>query len=98
MTIEAEDAAEQVGAEAVHHRHDDDQGGDPEGDPEKGKDRDNRNEPLLPSRPQIAERDHPLERVEDHADPRARLKVAGRSIITCQKLTCTISTAANPDP
>src|SRR6266851_5666380 len=33
MTVEAEDAAEQIGAKAVHDRHDDDQGGNPEGDP-----------------------------------------------------------------
>ena len=58
---------EQIGAEAVHHRHDDDQGGDAERDPEQRKDRDDRDEAFLPARPQIAERDHPLERVEDHA-------------------------------
>ena len=67
IAVEAEDAAEQVGAEPVHHRHHDDQGGDAERDPEQRKDRDDRDEPFLPPRPQIAERDHPLERAEDHA-------------------------------
>ena len=66
IAVEAEDAAQKVGAEPVHHRHDDDQGGDAERDPQEREDRDHRDEPLLPPRPQIAERDHPLEGVEDH--------------------------------
>ena len=68
MAVEPENAAEQIGAEAVHHRHDDDQRRDAERDAEQRKDRDDRDEAFLPPRPQIAERDHPLERVEDHVD------------------------------
>ena len=67
MAVEAEDAADQVGAEPVHHRHHDDQGGDPERDAEQREDRDDRNKAFLPPRPQIAERHHPLEGTEDHA-------------------------------
>ena len=66
IAVQTEDAAHQVGAEAVHYRHDDDQGGHTEGDPEQRKDRDDRDEPLRPPRPQIAERHHPLEGIEDH--------------------------------
>ena len=67
MAVEAEDAAEQLGAEPVHHRHHDDQRRDAERDAEQREDRDDRDEPFLPARPQIAERDHPLEGAEDHA-------------------------------
>ncbi len=67
MAVETKDAAEEVGAKTVHHRHDDDQGGNPEGDPEQRKDRDDRDETFLPPRPQIAKRDHALECAEDHA-------------------------------
>ena len=68
VSIEPEDAADQLGAEPVHHRHHDDQRRDPERDPEQREDRDDRDKPLGPPRPQIAERDHPLECVEDHGD------------------------------
>jgi hypothetical protein len=61
MAVEAEDAAEQLGAEAVHHRHDDDQGGDAERDAEEGEQRDQRNEALLPARLQLTHRHVPLE-------------------------------------
>src|SRR5580693_6195903 len=64
IAVEAQDAGEQIGAKPVHHRHDDDQGGDTERDPEQRKDRDDRDEPFLPPRPQITERDHPLEGAE----------------------------------
>ena len=37
MAVEPEDAAQQFLAEAVHHRHDDDQGGDAEENAEEGK-------------------------------------------------------------
>ena len=61
MPVEAEDAAQQFLAEAVHHRHDDDQGGDAEEDAEEREQGDDRNEPFLPARPQVADGDHPLE-------------------------------------
>ena len=67
VAVETENPAEQVGAKAIHHRHDDDQGGNPKRDPEQREDRDYRDKPLLPSRPQITKRDHPLECAEDHA-------------------------------
>src|SRR6516164_1909380 len=67
MAVETENPAEQVSAKAIHHRHNDDQGGNPKRDPEQREDRDYRDKPLLPSRPQITKRDHPLECAEDHA-------------------------------
>ena len=69
MAVETEDAADQIGAEAVHDRHDDDQGGDAERDAEQREDGDNRDEAFLPPRPQIAERDHPFKSAEDHVTP-----------------------------
>ncbi len=61
VSVEPENAADQLGAEPVHHRHHDDQGRDPERDAEQREDRDDRDKALGPPRPQIAERDHPLE-------------------------------------
>jgi hypothetical protein len=61
VTAQTQDAAQQLMAEAVHHRHDDDQGRDPEGDAEQGKGGDHRDEAFLPARPQIAPRHHPFE-------------------------------------
>ena len=79
MAVEAEDAADQIGAKPVHHRHHDDQRRHPERDPEQRKDRDDRDKPLLPPRPQIAERDHPLEGTEDHAAAVSRSGEGGRA-------------------
>jgi hypothetical protein len=66
VPVEAEDAAEQLGAEPVHHRHDDDQGRHTEGDAQQREPGDDGDESLLPARAQIAHRHHPLERVEGH--------------------------------
>ena len=80
MAVEAEDAAQQLGAEAVHHRHDDDERGDAERDAEQREDGDDGDEALLAPRAQIAERDHALERAEDHrvAPSRARAAFGGK--------------------
>ena len=64
MAVEAEDLVEQFLAEAVHHRHHDDQGGDAQHDAEEGEPGDDRDESFLAPRPQIAQRQHPLERRE----------------------------------
>src|SRR3954453_8118783 len=79
MAVEAEDAADQIGAEAVHDRHDDDQGRDAGRYAEQREDRDDRDEAFLPPRPQIAERDHPFERAEDHVANRCTTASSGRS-------------------
>ena len=71
IAVEAQDAAQQIGAKPVHHRHHDDQSGDAERNPEQREDRDDRDEPFLPPRPQIAECDHAFERAENHAISRA---------------------------
>ncbi len=64
MAVEAENLVEQLAAKAVHHRHDDDQGGDAEHDAEEGESGNDRDESLLAPRPQIAQRQHPFERRE----------------------------------
>src|SRR5690606_12549673 len=51
VAIHPQDPAHQLDTKAVHHRHDDDERRDPDGDPEEGKDRYDRNEAFLPARP-----------------------------------------------
>src|SRR5262249_19447386 len=79
VAVKAEDAADQIGAEAVHDRHDNDQRRDAEGDAEQREDRDDRDEAFRPPRPQIAESDHPPERAEDHVPNREIAMSSGRS-------------------
>jgi hypothetical protein len=62
VAVEPEDLIEQLLAEPVHHRHDDDQRGHPEQDAEEGEPGDDRNEALFATGAQIAQRQHPLER------------------------------------
>ena len=62
MAVEAQNLVEQFVAEAVHHGHDDDQGGDSEHDAKEGEPGDDRDESLLPPRAQVAQRQHPFER------------------------------------
>ena len=50
MSVDAEDLAEKFGAETVHHRHDDDQGGDTKHDAGKRKSRDHGDEGFTSSR------------------------------------------------
>jgi hypothetical protein len=61
MAVEAEDLVEQLRAEAVHHRHHGDQGGDAQHDAEEREQGDHRNESLPPARPEVAQRQHPFE-------------------------------------
>jgi len=64
MSVQAQNLVEQFLAEAVHHRHHDDQRGDAQHDAEEGKRGIDRDESLLPPRPQISQRQHPFERSE----------------------------------
>ena len=61
MAVKPEHLVEQLLAEAVHHRHDDDQRRDAERDADEGEAGDDRDEALLAARPQIAKRHHPFE-------------------------------------
>ena len=78
MAVEAEDLVEQFLAEAVHHRHDDDQRRHAEHDAEEGKAGDDRDEAFLAARPQIAQRQHPFERRERRACRSARSSMRSR--------------------
>jgi hypothetical protein len=53
MPVEADDALKQFLAEAVHHRHDDDQSRDAERDADQREPGDDRNKPLLPPRAEV---------------------------------------------
>lgn len=72
MAVEAEDAAEQFLAEAIHHAHDDDEGGDAKGDAHEREDGDDRDEALALAGAEIAEGDHPFEGVEHQRRGRNR--------------------------
>ena len=61
MPVEAEDLVQQFLAEAVHHRHHDDQRGDAEHDAEERKPGDDGDEAFLATRPQIASGQQPFE-------------------------------------
>jgi len=61
VPVEPEDAVEQFGAEAVHHRHDDDQRGNAQRDADQRNDGDDGHRRLLAAGPEIAPGDHPLE-------------------------------------
>ena len=60
----AEDAAEELGAEAVHHAHDDDEGGNPQDDACDRQRGDHRDGALAPPGAQITPGDGPFERAE----------------------------------
>ena len=60
VAVETEDLGEQLVAEAVHHRHDDDQSGDAEHDAREGETGDNGDEAFGAACPQVARRQHPL--------------------------------------
>ncbi len=64
VAVEADHLLHQIVAEAVHHRHDDDQRRDPEHDAEEGEAGDHRDRLLRVAGAQVAERHHPLERGE----------------------------------
>ena len=61
MAVQSEHLVEQLLAEAVHHRHHDDERGDAKHDADEGETGDDRDEALLAARPQVAQRHHPLE-------------------------------------
>ena len=61
MPVQAQDPVQKLLAEAVHDRHDDDQRGDPERDPEKREPSDDGDQAFAAARPQIAHRHHPFE-------------------------------------
>ena len=67
MAVQPQHAVEQLGAKAVHHRHHDDQRRHAERNADQRNDRGERDEPFLPPRAQIAERDGALERREHQA-------------------------------
>ena len=79
MAVEADDLVEQLGAEAVHHAHHDDQGGDAEHHRDQADRGDEEDEPLALARQQIAPGDHPLVAGEDHDGPQAVTRRAGSS-------------------
>ena len=54
VAVEAQHPADQFGAEAVHHAHDDDEGGDGQQDAGEGDDRDQRHAALAPLGAQVA--------------------------------------------
>ncbi|MCY1235541.1 hypothetical protein D9M72_481610 [compost metagenome] len=60
VTVDAENARDQLGAEPVHHGHDDDQRRDAEHDADEGEAGDNRNEGFLAPGTQVAPRHHAL--------------------------------------
>ena len=72
VAVETEDAAEQLGAKTVHHRHDDDQHGHGQGDSDEGDDRDDGHAAVLALGAQIAAGDRPL------PGRRKGLRVSGR--------------------
>ena len=61
MTVETEDAREQVDLETAHHAHHDDQRGDAQSDPDQREDRDDRHESLASAGAQIAAGDRAFE-------------------------------------
>ena len=76
VAVEAEDLVEQLLAEAVHHRHDDDERRDAEHDAEERKAGDDRDKSFLAPRAQIAQRQHPFE-----AEQRAACRSARSSLL-----------------
>src|SRR5437868_13668263 len=67
MAIEADDLVEQLGAEAVHDAHHDDQGGDAQRDCKQTDTGNKEDEPLARSGQEVAAGEHALGPVEDHA-------------------------------
>ena len=61
MAIEPENLVKQLLAEAIHHRHHDNEGRHSNGEAEERDRGDERNKPLAPPRAQIAHRQHPFE-------------------------------------
>src|SRR3546814_7740700 len=68
MAVHTEDLRQQLLPEAVHYRHDDDEGGDADGDAEHREGGDDGDEALLPARAEIAQGDEALESGNEHSD------------------------------
>src|SRR3546814_11596636 len=68
MAVHTEDLRQQLLPEAVHYRHDDDEGGDADGDAEHREGGDDGDEALLPARAEIAQGDEALESGTEHSD------------------------------
>src|SRR3546814_3015901 len=68
MAVHTEDLRQQLLPEAVHYRHDDDEGGDADGDAEHREGGDDGDEALLPARAEIAQGDEALESGNEHPD------------------------------
>ena len=66
MAVEADDLVEQLGAEAVHDAHDDDQRRDAERDRDQADARDEEDEAFALAGEQITAGEHALGAVEDH--------------------------------
>src|SRR6185312_7070813 len=62
MAVNAENLAQKLMPEAVHHRHDDDERRHAEHDAEEGEPGNNRDESFFAPRPQVAQREHPFVR------------------------------------
>src|SRR5262245_8924218 len=77
MAVQAKDLFQELLAEAVHHRHHDDERGDAQEYADERETGDDRDEPFLAPRAQITQRQHPLEAAEG---PRA-----GRFAHRCSK-------------
>src|SRR5262249_10902195 len=71
VAVEAHDLGKKLLAKSVHDRHHRDQGEDAEQDAEEREPREHRDEPFPASRPQVAQRQHPLKGCE-------RARIAGR--------------------
>ena len=67
MPVEPEHPSQQLGPEAVHDGHHDDQRRHAKADAQEREAGDHRNEAFLPPRAKIAHRDHAFESAEDHA-------------------------------
>src|SRR3546814_9437792 len=68
MAVHTEDLRQQLLPEAVHYRHDDDEGGDADGDAEHREGGDDGDEALLPARAEIAQGDEALDSGNEHSD------------------------------
>ena len=72
MTLESEDLADEFMTKSVHHGHDDDEGADPEADPDKREPGCDGDEPLLTPGFQVAQRYRQFECSDHERDSRMR--------------------------
>ena len=84
MAVEAHDLVEQLGAEAVHHAHHDDQRGDSKRHGEQADRRDKEDEPFALAGKQVAASDRALVPIEDHS-------------VSLAKADSTLSSCRSPD-